>query len=302
MHNNKASPIKNKLYTLLDGTADMLLRAAAVLMLLIAGYCAYDALAVTQAASAARFTVYKPGACASSPSYAELQALNPEVVGWLTVNGTGIDYPLVQSGDNLKYLTHNAKGEEAGSGSLFLDYRSSPAFDQPATLIYGHHMENGVMFGDITKFADAAYFKAHQTGSVFYNGELKRIEIIAYLNTNAWDPVLYGLPYSDTGSVMAQIRACAVNMSDTQVYPQDHLILMSTCEEAGGDERQLLAAKITGSAVTTPEQNGPNTAAPDFWEIFMDFFETLPWNIWLIVGLSAAILTLSVIERRRRRQ
>ena len=79
------------------------------------------------------------------------------VVG-LALDGTKVDYPLLQSQDNVKYLDRNAFGDYTVSGSIFLDYRFNPNFTDFNTIIYGHSMASGAMFGEIQKFADQDFF------------------------------------------------------------------------------------------------------------------------------------------------
>ena len=121
---------------LADGIVNL---AVLVLFLALAGYGCYaiwDSRQIYSGADAALYETYKPQST-DTESFEELQKINPEVIGWLTVYGTSIDYPLVQSDDNQKYVNVNAKGEYALSGSLFLDYRNKADFSDFCNIIYG---------------------------------------------------------------------------------------------------------------------------------------------------------------------
>jgi len=83
---------------------------------------------------------------ASTVDFAALQAINPDIVGWLTIDGTNIDYPIARHSDNDYYLHHLFTGEWNSSGCLFMDCRNEPDFSDRHTIIYGHHMDNGTMF------------------------------------------------------------------------------------------------------------------------------------------------------------
>ena len=78
----------------------------------------------------------------------ELHKINPEIKAWLKINNTEIDYPVVQTSDNTKYLTRNYRGDFATAGSIFVDYRNH-GFKDDFTLVYGHRMDGKLMFGGI---------------------------------------------------------------------------------------------------------------------------------------------------------
>ena len=70
-----------------------------------------------------------------------MQALNPDVCGWLTIDGTHIDYPLVQGATNMDYINRDVYGEFSLSGAVFLDSRSKADFSDGYSIVYAHHME-----------------------------------------------------------------------------------------------------------------------------------------------------------------
>ena len=138
------------------------------LPLAVGCYALWDSRAVEEDSRQIRWQPYKP----TEPepiSFWELQRMNPEVRAWLSVYGTNIDYPVCQSGagDQDRYLTCDAKGEYSLGGSLFVDVANAADFSDFSTIVYGHHMENGVMFGPITDFADEAYFTEDRFGNLF---------------------------------------------------------------------------------------------------------------------------------------
>lgn len=88
--------------------------------------------------------------------------INPDIVGWLVIPGTQINYPIVQTADNDKYLHTSFNLQESAAGSVFLDYESSPDFAGRNNIIYGHNMKNGTMFHDLLLFKDEEFFKEHR--------------------------------------------------------------------------------------------------------------------------------------------
>ena len=109
----------------------------------------------------------------------KLQEENEDIVGWIEIEGTNINYPVLQGEDNEYYLTHNYKRETSKKGSIFLtkDYD----WDLPSTnlLIYGHNIINGQMFQDLLKFADEEFYKEHPVIRFTTPNEDKEYEIIS---------------------------------------------------------------------------------------------------------------------------
>ena len=138
-----------------NSTFDFLFIALMITLLIIAGYMKMDIDSVYEDADPAKFIMYKPELPDDTETFEDLQKLNPDVIGWITIYDTNIDYPLLYSAEsNNMYLGHNAKGEPQSSGSIFIDYRNKPDFTDFNTIIHGHHMDQHKMFGDIEKFGD----------------------------------------------------------------------------------------------------------------------------------------------------
>lgn len=131
--------------------ADRLSSAFCFRMLCVVGFQTDSAGADTN-----RYEVYKPTED-KSKSFEELQALNPEVIGWVTVDGTHIDYPVTQASDNDKYVNTDAEGKYSLAGSIFLDYRNQKDFTDFNSILYGHHMADHAMFGDLADFKNRTF-------------------------------------------------------------------------------------------------------------------------------------------------
>lgn len=114
-----------------------------------------------------------------------LQELYPDVRGWLTIPGTNIDYPVLQSGEENPeyYLKRNYKGKRDANGSLFLQWNCS-AEDGPNRIIYGHNMNSGVMFGNLNQYEDAEFWVAHR--NVFFQTEkgMEEYTVVSVLKTD----------------------------------------------------------------------------------------------------------------------
>ena len=121
---------------LLDGAVNFAVLTDFLLLFALGCYVLWDSKQILQAADTNRYEVYKPTED-KSKSFEELQALNPEVIGWVTVDGTHIDYPVTQASDNDKYVNTDAEGKYSLAGSIFLDYRNQKDFTDFNSILYG---------------------------------------------------------------------------------------------------------------------------------------------------------------------
>lgn len=97
----------------------------------------------------------------------QLQEINTDVVGWLRIEGTNIDGPILQAEDNTKYLTAGYDGAENPAGAVFLDYECERNFSGQHNILYGHNMKDGSMFHDLVNFKKKSYYRSHQNITVY---------------------------------------------------------------------------------------------------------------------------------------
>ena len=270
-------------------------------------YAIWDSNQVYHAAAAVQYAAYKPLDAPGISSFQGLQAINPEVLGWLTVYGTHIDYPVAQSGDNLKYINTDATGKRSLSGALFLDAKNSRSFADFSNVIYGHHMDKQAMFGEITEFADPAYFDARPYGSLYVGGRQYGLEFFAFIYADAYDETVYQVKI--TGQAQRQayldtLAAKAVNLRrDVPVTPGDRVVLLSTCSSNATNGRGLLVGKLTDTVHEDPFQTPP-TGRPSLPVI--DALPGLAAQIpqWAGAGAGALLLLIGsaiVIVKKKRR-
>lgn len=236
-----------------SGIVNLAVLAVCLLFLAYGCYAIWDSQQLTQAADNKQYAVYKP-ADEDTRSFEELQEINPDVFGWLNVYGTNIDYPLLQGEDNSKYVNTNVDGEYSLIGALFLDYRNKADFSDFNSIIYGHHMAEDKMFGDIADFADRAFFDSHRYGSLFYDGKTRGIEFFAFLEVDAYDdvysPAVEGV--ENQQGYLEQIMEQAVYTRDLPVESSDHLVLLSTCTSLLTNGRHILVGRITEEVQPDP--------------------------------------------------
>lgn len=207
----------------------------------------------------------KPDEDRELTGFSKIQAINPEVIGWLTLYDTPVDYPLLQSEDNHKYLSLDALGNSNSVGSIFLDYRSSSDFSDFNTIIYGHHVAGGQVFGSLKYFVDEDYFAKHRYGSIYYGGRERGLEILAILEADAYDETIYQPAVKTTEERQAYYQyllSKTKHKRDVAVSASSKLVLLSTCFVDVTNGRHLLVAKITDKVTqgvatsASPEKSG----------------------------------------------
>lgn len=122
----------------------------------------YDSATIQKRAKAETYSEVKPVA-EEEFSLEKLKQINPDVVGWLTIDNTNIDYPVLQATDTYNYLNRDLYGNSSLTGSLYID--ADVTLDDDYIVIYGHHMTGGLMFGNLDDFMDENYLSTHQTGT-----------------------------------------------------------------------------------------------------------------------------------------
>jgi len=124
-------------------------------------------------------------------SIVDLQVSYPDTVGWLTVPNTRIDYPFVQGVDNDNYLQFDLDQKWSAAGTVFMDFRNNRGLSDFNTIIYGHHMQSGSMFGTLQSFNDQAFFDANRTGTIFLSDRTYEIEFMTFAVIRPNDAVIY---------------------------------------------------------------------------------------------------------------
>jgi sortase B len=181
-------------------------------------------------------------------NFSPLHATNQEIAAWLTLDGTDIDYPVVQGKDNNYYLTRTAEKKNSKNGAIFLDYRANPDFSDFSSVLYGHHMKSGKMFAPLVKFKEKAYFDSHKTGTLYTPGKTYRLEIFAAAVTKP-DSDYYNYAFaspSERESHLNMIKDTAKLYKDIGITEQDKILTLSTCSYEYKDARTVVLAKITG--------------------------------------------------------
>ena len=171
-------------------------------------------------------------------SYEEVKAINDDVIGWITIDGTVIDYPVVRAADNDYYLGRDVEKRKSAYGAIFMDFRNADPAQQKHIILYGHNMKNGTMFHDLMNYKQKSFFDEHRIIDLLWDGVETQWEIfVAYIikpNT------IYHISTAFTddqhfADVMNQTIEYAKTVKpsnadpDVTIKPSDQVLTLSTC-------------------------------------------------------------------------
>jgi len=176
-----------------------------------------------------------------------LNAVNTDVVGWVCLEDTRINYPVLQGEDNRYYVSTLIDGSDNGAGSIFMDYHNTPDFSDRHTILYGHNMGNGTMFADITRYRDQEYYETHPTGVIVTPEKNLRFDIVAgyvaSLADSAWQ--LEFVDDTDAAQWLEAARERSGFVSEAEFQPGDRILTLSTCTYEFDDARFVLVGILT---------------------------------------------------------
>ncbi len=178
-----------------------------------------------------------------------LKEVNEDIIGWIRIPDTTIDYPIVKGKDNTYYLNHSAGKSNYFGGAIFMDYQMDSNFKFLNTMIYGHSITNGEMFTDIKLFTDQEFYKNHPYLYIYTPEKNYRCEIFSMYGTKDTSKS-YNLNYPNEaswGAYLDLIQNAAMFKTDVELNTKDHIVTLSTCNLDYGvnsDQRYLLHAKL----------------------------------------------------------
>ena len=162
-----------------------------------------------------------------SVDFSVLKQENEDIVGWLYLEDSPINYPVVQSNDNDYYLRRLVNGEYNIAGSLFMDYRNDSNLENNNTIIYGHNMKNNTMFGSLQEYKNQDYYDNHRVMYYFTPEKNYIIELFTGYTISV-DSDIYDLSVIDS-SKLEELISKSDFESNTKVTEEDKIITLSTC-------------------------------------------------------------------------
>lgn len=165
----------------------------------------------------------------------KLKKANPDIYAWINIPEVNIDYPILQGDNNQYYLNHTVNGKWSAYGSIYTEDYNKKDFSDFNTLIYGHNMKNGTMFGSLKKYRDASFFEENRYINIYLENRILKYEIFAacvwdnkhILASRNFDLAENRTDYLEeicsVRDMNSQIR------KDLKVTADDKIITLSTC-------------------------------------------------------------------------
>lgn len=167
--------------------------------------------------------------------FEKLISQNDDIIGWIFIEGTDISYPLLCGRDNQQYLFQSYEKKYLTAGSIYIDYRCSRDFSDSRTVVYGHNMHNGSMFGKLDKFTRESYMKEHPYVFILLpDGETLKYEVKKAYKADIEGEV-YKLPSAEAKN------------------PDDRKLYLSTCTEDSSDTHRFVVECELVEAVQTQQ-------------------------------------------------
>ena len=200
--------------------------------------------------TASDFRAHSASAGASAPKvyipeqeidFEVLRTINKDAAAWLYSPDTVIDYPIMKADDYSYYLNHLPDRTANANGSLFIDYNNASDFSDPLTVIYGHYMKSGRMFGSLKGYKDQRYYDAHPYMYLYTEEQNYRIDLLygCLIGAGQWreQAFMYSV---NAESLLAYAAYNTTFESGIEYEKGDRLIAMSTCSYEFDDARYVV--------------------------------------------------------------
>ena len=177
--------------------------------------------------------------------FAALEGVNSDIVAWLYGADTGLNYPIVQAEDNDYYLYRLLDGTWNKNGTIFMDYVNRSDFSDQNTLVYGHHMKSGAMFGALVQYKKQEFYDAHPYLYLYTPQQSYRLDLIAGSVVDYDDAVYSTVLSADTVSALVRSSRFESRTPVPEDLSSAHLVTLSTCSYEFEDARFVVVGVLT---------------------------------------------------------
>ncbi len=189
---------------------------------------------------------------ASMIDFGALKEINQDITGWITIQETLVDYPIMYTPEDVEhYLRKDVEGEYSVSGVPFVGYNSSldPVSDN--LVIYSHNMRNGTMFSTVLNYSSEQYLNDHKYIDIYVDGALYTYEVIAYFNIDVtignghFEYYKYiDFDYANMAEYNDKLADLSMHSIETPIVKSDKVLTLSTCSDNSQNGRSVLVAKL----------------------------------------------------------
>ena len=176
-----------------------------------------------------------------------LKSLNKDAAAWLYCPGTAIDYPVMRADDYSYYLSHLPDGTQNANGALFIDFNSAPDFSDTLTVIYGHNMKSGSMFGSLKGYKEQGYFDENPYMYLYTEHNSYRIELLYGFLVGAGQWRDRAFMYKENLEALTAYGAHNTTFKSNAVYTEgDRVVALSTCSYEFENARFVVIGILRG--------------------------------------------------------
>jgi len=174
----------------------------------------------------------------------KLLATNADVYAWIRVPGTNIDYPILQAStgkDDDFYLHHDIKKKYSFAGCIYTRRANSKDLSDRLTVLYGHNMINGSMFGTLRRFEDEDFFKTHKELYIYMPQKILKYRIVAYMIQDDTDILERYEANNELGleAYVKEFKQARNIRKKEKIKLDDSIVTLSTCDSNSGNRRLL---------------------------------------------------------------
>lgn len=171
-----------------------------------------------------------------------LAEINTDIIGWILIPGTNVNYPLLKGSDNDEYLRRAFNGVSSRMGSIFMDYRCASDFNDRHTIIYGHNMRNSTMFSRLLRYRDQTFYENHRYFYIYTPDGYMKYEIFsAYELTLPSEVFTIGFQTKEGfGEFLSGLTSSTLIASN--IFPDGgkRVVTLSTCAEGSNDPERFV--------------------------------------------------------------
>lgn len=190
--------------------------------------------------------------------FERLKERNPDVVGWIFFENENISYPILYSGDNVRYLRKTLDGKNASAGSIFLEGDNTPDFEDSRSVVYGHNMKNLSMFGKLKYYREEDYYEDHQYFQILVEGIVYRYRIFSCFDVSETETEMCRVdftPDKEFSEFIATLQKRSIKDTEIEVDREDKVVTLLTCYVTG--RRTLVnAVRVDSYEIGAATQEG----------------------------------------------
>lgn len=192
------------------------------------------------------------------PEYQAILNKNQRLIGWVKIDDTIIDYPVMQTVNNEYYLDHNFNQEEDKNGCIFMDYQCDVVKGCDNIILYGHHMKSGKMFGTLNKYSNQSYYEEHpviQFDTIYEKGEYEvmyvfRSKVYSEEDVNfKYYQFINAVSEKEFNSYLNEMAALSLYDTGVTAAYGDKLLTLSTCDYQESKGRFVVVAKRLSNSI-----------------------------------------------------